>query len=264
MEINVYLRKMKEIHTALLETLKFQEFRNQNNESLFKMINDLKIKENKHELRSVLHILSYISNNYHRSQDFFCIFFEILKFLKNEIKINFSNNEVFYIFKENKRILLFLIEEKILIVDKNVVKQILKMNKGNYPQYFISEIKAFIDKKCLENYLIKIDEDFEEKRKIGENDNYICELIRKDLVKEFIIYTNKNLIPLNSKITESIFETNPFLIDMNDSIMYKNSTLIEYAAFYGSLQILRYLVMNSVKLTPSLWIYAIHSANPEL
>ena len=44
MEINVYLRKMKEIHTALLETLKFQEFRNQNNESLFKMINDLKIK----------------------------------------------------------------------------------------------------------------------------------------------------------------------------------------------------------------------------
>lgn len=33
-------------------------------------------------------------------------------------------------------------------------------------------------------------EDFDEKRRIGENDNYISKLIRKDLIGEFIEYVN--------------------------------------------------------------------------
>ena len=40
-------------------------------------------------------------------------------------------------------------------------------------------------------------------------------------------------------------------------------TLIEYAAFYGSIQIFQYLRLNGVDLEPNLDIYAIHSNNPE-
>ena len=44
----------------------------------------------------------------------------------------------------------------------------------------------------------------------------------------------------------------------------KNTTLIEYSAFYGSIQIFNFLRMNNVELSPSLWLYAIHGNNAEL
>ena len=44
----------------------------------------------------------------------------------------------------------------------------------------------------------------------------------------------------------------------------KNPSLIEYATFYGSIQIFRYLVNKNVELTQSLWLYAIHSKSSEL
>ena len=50
-------------------------------------------------------------------------------------------------------------------------------------------------------------------------------LIRQDLVKEFISYINRQNISPMSKIPSSIFETNQFLIG-------KNPTLIEYASFF--------------------------------
>ena len=94
------------------------------------------------------------------------------------------------------------------------------------------------------------------KRNLGENDSYICTLIRQDLVEEFISYINRFNISLTIKINVSLFETNQFLIE-------NEPTLIEYAAFFGSIQIFQYMQFNNVELTPSLWYYAIHSNNPE-
>ena len=114
-------------------------------------------------------------------------------------------------------------------------------------------------KKVAEKCMIeKVPNNYESKQEIGENDDIISEIIRKDLIEEFIIYVNKNEYSLNNKIEYSIFETNDFLIK------HKDTTLIEYAAFFGSTQIFKYLYKNGVELTPSLWIYGIHSDNPEL
>ena len=44
----------------------------------------------------------------------------------------------------------------------------------------------------------------------------------------------------------------------------KKITLIEYAAFFGSIQIFNYLKLNKISLTPSLWKYAIHGNNAEI
>ena len=38
----------------------------------------------------------------------------------------------------------------------------------------------------------------------------------------------------------------------------------EYAAFFGSIQIFKYLYLNGVELTSSLWFYGIHGDNSEL
>lgn len=73
----------------------------------------------------------------------------------------------------------------------------------------------------------------------------------------YITYVNQNEFPLNSRIENSHFESNLFLLK-------RHPTLIEYASFFGSTQIFKYLYLNGVKLTSSLWVYSIHSDNPEL
>ena len=82
-------------------------------------------------------------------------------------------------------------------------------------------------------------------------------MIRKDQVNEFISYTKKHKIKLDSEIDESIYETNQFLIDKS---FY---SLIEYAAFFGSVKIVKYL-HNKVELDKSLWLFAIHGRNIKL
>ena len=130
--------------------------------------------------------------------------------------------------------------------------------------YLYPKIKEFIDEKLqkqieeliLQKYSETISS-FEEKCQIGENDSYICSLIRSDSVEEFISYVNRTNLSLLTKIKPSFYETNSFLID-------KEPTLIEYASFFGSIQIIQYLKYNKVPLTSSLRLYAIHSNNPEL
>ena len=71
-----------------------------------------------------------------------------------------------------------------------------------------------------------------------------CSLIQKDLIEEFTIYMNKNGYSINSTINLSIYETNNLLLKQF------GITLIEYAAFFGSIQIFDYLflMINQVYL----------------
>ena len=111
----------------------------------------------------------------------------------------------------------------------------------------------------VENIKKELPTNFHELRKVGEDENFICKLIRDDNIKDFIVYVNKNNIQLNTPIKLSIFETNAFLIKKQNESQNKGITLTEYAAFFGSIQIIKYLQMEGEKLTPSLWLYAIHS-----
>lgn len=52
----------------------------------------------------------------------------------------------------------------------------------------------------------------------------------------------KTNLSLHLKIKKSVFESNSFLLDIEP-------TLIEYAAFFGSIQIFRYLRYNDVALS---------------
>ena len=66
----------------------------------------------------------------------------------------------------------------------------------------------------------------------------------------------KKISPL-STIPSSIYETNSFLFN-------KNPTLIEYSAFYGSIQIFKYLHNKKAELNTSIWPYAIHGRNADI
>ena len=191
----------------------------------------------------------------------------IIQYFKDKIGNYISKQEISDIFKTNKLILQFLFENDILTISDNICKELLDridLNGTKYCYFFYPEIKPFIGEEKaeeIENELISYDSNifnnFDEKRQKGENDSYICSLIRQDSVEEFIAFVQRNNYPLNSEIAPSIFETNLFLIE-------NTPTLIEYSAFFGSIQIFNYLRMNNVQLTPSLWLYSIHSRNPDL
>ena len=72
----------------------------------------------------------------------------------------------------------------------------------------------------------------------------------------FNMFIKKN-ISLKSAINRSIFETNSIFNE-------KEPTLIEYAAFFGSIQIMKYLYINEADISTSIWLYAVHSNDAEI
>ena len=265
MEIELFIRNKLETYSSIIDFIDSSE--NTDIKSFIKNFNNQDIFKNQKETISLLHSLSKIAENHHRLPYFLDKLGKIIQYLIQKIRSDISDFKIYQIFKNNKFILLFLLEQKIIQADEKIITDIMITNDKNdfkYSHYLYSGIKSFINedqKKMIESEIEpKYDGDitnFEKKCRIGENDSYLCSLIRQDSVEEFIAYINRNNTSLSSRIPPSIFETNLFL-------MQKTPTLIEYSLFYGSMQIIKYLLFNKVLLTNSMWLYAIHSNNAEL
>ena len=262
-ELQEYIRQKKKLYNSLLDFLENQDEIECNIHYLFENYNFIdNDKEIKHELKILLFLILRISDNHRRTPLFDQKINQIIIFFEKAIKQTFSNSEIFSIFKDNKRVLLFLFQNEIIIIDDSILNYLLK-NK-TVCHFFYPEIESHHtenQKTEIKNELLSIDSDiftnFEEKRQIGENDTFICSLIRQDSIFEFVSFVNRTEIPLSSKIKKSIFETNSFLID-------KEPTLIEYATFYGSIQIFNYLKNSIIDLNENLWFYAIHSKSSKM
>lgn len=280
MEIQNQFNQMKELQSNLIGFIDKEDEAEEYLMNLKTCIDDQNILKNREDFKLFLHLLVSISNDHYRYPNFFEKIERILLDFKAEIEQYFTNKEIFRLFKTNKRLLLFLVKQKIFVFDQQISERILmkrKYRELKYPQYFAPEVKPFYDQiknrdtskesedeeqKKIEEEFNKemskeIPEDFDEKRLIGENDDHICHMIRNDMIEEFITFINQNNYPLNSTISQSIFETNNFLL-------YEKPPLIAYAAFYGSVAISKYLYDKDVELSPSLWPYAVHSDNPSM
>ena len=114
----------------------------------------------------------------------------------------------------------------------------------------------------IEQISTKLNDDiidnFEYKRKICENESYICHLIQNDSIDNIIEYIKRCKISFSKKIDFSIFETNPYLLKK------KNVNLIKCATFFGSIRFFKYMLLNNASLESSLWMYTIHGNNPEI
>lgn len=255
-----YIKQKEVLYDALLEFIEDSnsdlEFSSENDDEnfdkLLQTIEEQNIANIGQEFEHFLKLIVCIANHHKRHQNFFVKIEKILLFFKEKI-VNFMTNiQIYNIFEGNKILLLFLIKEKFVTINEevcNLMKKKKEKNGLNFSDFFIPEMPNFSPQS------IDIAE-YEEKRRIGENDSYICTLIRQDLIEEFVQYINSALLPVSSSIKPSIFETNVFLIE-------NNPTLIEYAAFFASVQIFKYLLLNNAKINQSIWIYAIHSNNSD-
>ncbi|KAK8835347.1 hypothetical protein M9Y10_034110 [Tritrichomonas musculus] len=272
-EIQEYFESKGELYDLTLSFLDNKDDTEVGFQNISEFLSSHQIPENRIELREFLHLIVSISSNHHRQPNFFSKIFQILSFLENQIKQSFSISEMLEIFYKSKRILLYYIEEGIIpkdysfsafIVEKFGVKSIHDFF------YFLPEVEPFFSKDTTDDFVFGLTilmnkicknpaliENFEEKRRIGENDSYICSLIRNDAVEEFVSHVNQANIPLTTQIKRSIFETNSFLVDRQPS-------LIEYAAFFGSIQIFQFLRINKVEINHSIFLYAVHGQNAEI
>lgn len=308
MSIKTYLKQLKNIQENIVEYINNGDGTEVDSLNIA-FLKDQKFDTNKYLLKETLYMLLSIANNHHHTKNFYNKIFTILNLLKESIKINLTNYDVFSIFKSNKRMILFLIESKIIVLDESMTNILseCKFFTYNYPEYFYSEIGSKrLDKLPFydiigENYwplsvpnfpviefstfydtLFKDHEcdiingdgydkntsfkepktsddkkQFEKNRRIGENDDYLAYSIQNDLIDNFKSHISVKNIKLTGTIRPSIYETNRFLFN-------KNPTLIQYAMFWGSTKIIKYLCEHKVKLDSSLWLYAIHSKNPEI
>ena len=174
MNFEEYLEKKKEIYNNLLEFLDNEEYTESNFKDLIDLFNNQAVHENKEDLDTLFRILISISNNHHRSTSFFTKIEQILLLFKSQINQFFSNFEIFNIFKSNKRILLFLIQEGIIKINKSIANTLSNgwYKKSKYHFYFYPEIKKFLNIKQLEKMLSKRNDmdninsnDFEQNRK---------------------------------------------------------------------------------------------------
>lgn len=260
--IHEYVNQMKEIQALFLDF--FDDKENQEEiDKIIKILDDLKVREEKENLKIMLHLIMIIASNRYESAKFYDKIFQILQNYFNEIKEFYTNFEIFLIFKQHKRILLFLIENKIIIPDELIASFISDDDyiKKSYNSYFYPEFNHFFNEEIKKNIhpkLLQNDcEILKRGRKTVNLNLPIRKLIRNDSINDFISYVNSKNIPFDYRISTQITETNNFLI--------KNEIrLIDYAAYCGSIQIFKYLVSNKVEMKPFLWLSAIHGNNSEI
>lgn len=259
LEIKKYLDEFKQIQECIINFVDQTSNTDADFQNVCQLFDNFNIHKDPQKLRLLLHLIIQICDYHHRSADFFPKIEQILLLFKTDIKLMIQNFTTFNLIKNSKRLLLFFIQNDIISIDQSITRFMTnsKYIIMNYHLFFFKEIKPFITKRFLQEYKDDIekerfDENFEKKRKEGENDSYICTLIRNDFIDDFIIYVNQTNICLTAKVPISIFETNQFLLQ-------QPPTLIEYAAFFGSTQIFNFLLLSNVKITNSLWDYAIHS-----
>lgn len=93
-------------------------------------------------------------------------------------------------------------------------------------------------------------------RSEGMNESELAIIIRNDDIDSFQSYVSKLNFNLNGNIPKSKYEISFYL---------KSSTsLIEYAAFYGSLKIFKFLWMNNVHISDQLREFAVSGGNYEI
>ena len=269
MEIETYIQQKKELYSPLIDFIESSDDSDIEYTSLINEIEKQSIVNNNSEVRELLQLISKITDNHHRDPSFFPKLERLLTHIIIEKKAQISSNEIIQIFESNKRVLYLLFEKRIVIPDSTIMNLLLTKKDENgfyFYRYLFPSIKKFIEDEKRRDFiqseiLKELDqtyESYEKKCQLGENDSIICTLIRQDSIEEFVQYTTQSNLSLNLKIKPSLFETNSFLLKN------KETSLIEYAAFFGSIQIFQYLKYNKIELTSSLWQFAIHSNNPEL
>ena len=127
MDVEKYVDEMKEFYKFILDI-----FDNDYQTDIIQInyyLDNKKLEQNHEKLKHFLYLLSKVSENHHKKRDFYDIVYHIILYYQNPIRQIFTNTEIFHLFKFNKPIIHFLIKNKILVLDKNLINEIIEKSK---------------------------------------------------------------------------------------------------------------------------------------
>lgn len=239
---------------------KLKELQGHSFGSIQRMLRGSKFYENKDLLFQFLCCLNSIANSRPIQLPLYCKF---LKSIIPNIKDKFTSDELVIIFT-NKRMLLLLLKEKLVNI-QTIIN--FFVDSADILQYFCEELQSadknwFETQKgfypILDKFLKKFKkEEHRENRNICQNEDLFARTIRKDdaeKLQELIAFTNRSFsLPIGSS---------PY--EMCDEYV-KNSKMIEYAAYFGSVKSFKYLWMNGAAgFSVNLPRYAISGGNYDI
>lgn len=227
MKANDCLNAKKEIQRSFIYFLKEETNCDKNFKNFIDLYENQTNKNYWNDFNEKMNLIITILSNFNPNVNLYNKIELFFKYFEDEIKYNLTDIELFNLSKKNKLILFVLFKNKILIPNSTIYDLLFESTTKELKlsMFLFPEFKEYFDAKMNKKirgilfYQYKLDindpkfvENFNEYRKSGINQNYICELIRNDSIVEFIVYVNKNNISLTSIINPSIFETNWFLI----------------------------------------------------
>ena len=128
LNIHDYIQYKAQLQQIFLDYLDDDD----SNDDLLKQEIDEIINHNRNnDLLEFLHLIAIISNNHHRSPSFFEKIEKILLLYKKHIKTNFEESTIFHIFKDCKKILLFLFNEEFISINIRQLIVILGKSKSS-------------------------------------------------------------------------------------------------------------------------------------
>lgn len=240
------IAKMNEMQKALLLFIDEQDHNDDHFQELVNLVKNNYVEPD--EFKQFLYLLARISNNYIRSPEFINKIEQILNNFKDSIS-KYGFKEIFNIFKGNRRVILYFIKEKIISLEDPSFLYIL-----SNPKYINLSYHRYLFKEYAQK-----NQDFNECQNIGENPAPIAQAIRIDSVDQLDQLTKNNVSKYFEIKGTSMYESNSFL-----SKNKQNNILINYAAFFGSVQVFKHMLEKSAKLTPITWLYAIHGRSIEI
>lgn len=187
----------------------------------------------------------------------------ISSLLENTLKL-FSSYELYKIFTSySLRLLLY----KNGFINIDTITERSSVDPYDFV-YFINEIKEenkqfyqyAISKEKNRKMLKEINQEkHNELRMKGRNHHQIAEIIRNDDIEQFQEIISQNNISLNSRIPYSFYEDCQIISAKSDMPF-----LIDYASFFSSIKIFKFLWINDIKGNLATFNYAIAGGNYEI
>lgn len=240
------LNKLKELQNMLLEVS------SDDIEQLKEYISSSSYIETKEGLRQLSYSIAIALNSRPLKYQYYL---SLISFLVPQIKAFFTQDEIVDDIFGHNSIRLQLLEEG--VIDFTTIYEYDRSEstffffgpeyKKFYPDYFNEHEIEFRNVDLKKHFLLRSE---------GMNESELAIIIRNDDIESFQSYVSKLNINLNSNIPKSKYEISFFL--------RATTSIIEYAAFYGSLKIFKFLWMNNVSVSDQLREFAVAGGNYDI
>lgn len=127
MEIQEYINQKKSLYNSLIDFISCkEEDTNEKFKQLIDLLSKQKIEDDRNEFQHFIELISNISMNYSSESIVSNKIEQIILHFSDKIKEIFTNSEIYNIFQNSKKDLLFLFDKEILLCDNSIIDQISK------------------------------------------------------------------------------------------------------------------------------------------